>query len=200
MKNISTKARHMRHLSLVALLLTMSFSLAANAQTRGNGQGRGQGQGYGQGNGQGNGQGYGKGARGPGHGLCRALRGPAIALSAEQAAQVQPLCEAMPDRVKPLIDEIEAVRTEVRAEMKKDAVDLGVVGGLHQQIAALRTEMASVHLELREQLRGILTPEQITKLQELREQRRGKRGGRGHRGGPGGGGGFGPGASGGSAW
>lgn len=170
MKLIETKAKYLRHVSrpaILTLLLTMSFALTANARP-GEGAKRG-----------------GRGKGGPGHGLCRMLKAPELALNDDQQAQIQPLCEAMRERAKPLFEEIGRLREEVHAEMKKDTVDMDLIGALHQQIAALRTEMAGAHVELRQQLREILDDSQLATLKELRKQRGAKRGLRGRRGGPG---------------
>ena len=156
-------------MAILALLFTMSLALVANARP-GGGAERG---------------GWGKGPHGPGHGLCRMLKAPELGLNDDQQAQIQPLCEAMPERTKPLFEEIDRVREEVHAEMTKDVVDMTLVGSLHQQIAALRTEMAGVHVELRQHLRELLSPEQIATLKEMREKRRAKRGSRERRGGHG---------------
>jgi Spy/CpxP family protein refolding chaperone len=169
MKTIQTIAKPWRHLTLLALMLTLSFALGANARPGGKGRG------------------FGKGERGPRGGPCHMLKKADIGLTEDQQAQLQPICDAMPERMKPLFEEIGRLREEIRAEMKKDEVDLNLVGALHQQIASVKTEMAGLRVETRNQLRGILDTEQLAKLEELKEKRRARRGSRGRHGGPGGG-------------
>ncbi len=174
MKTITTRSTSSRSLMLLTMLLTMSLtlSLAFAVQARPGGRG---------------GPGMGKGKGGPGGGLCRMLKKADLGLSEEQEAALQPICVAMPERVKPIREAMHELRDEIRAEMEKDEVDLATVGALHQQIAALKTDMAALRVETRAQLREILDAEQLSTLKALKEKRRERRRSRRVRGGPGGG-------------
>lgn len=155
----------MKRWTWITMLVVLGVSTAAWAGPGRKGGGDGDGPGWGHG-----------GPGGHGLGLCKMLRDPELGVTDEQAARLKPLCLAQREQGHTLFQSMGDLHEAVRAELEKDAPDFDRVGALHQQMAALKTDLVKQHVALRTQVRGILTAEQLAKLKTMRDARPGRHG------------------------
>ena len=128
------------------------------------------------------GMGYGRGGR---HGMGR---GAAALAELDLTEQQKDRIEAIHDKQRRSAIEIrknlELAQLDMRKLVRADTPDRRAIETQVDRMSGLRAQLQKSQLNSMLDVRGVLTPEQLQKL----EQRRGEGGGRGHRGPPPGGG------------
>ena len=92
-------------------------------------------------------------------------------LTDEQRAQIRALLDEHHEAMEPQREAMEAAHENLRTRMQAEAFDESSVRQAADAIAALHADRIVANAALRNQIRGLLTPEQKDELQEMRERR-----------------------------
>lgn len=102
-------------------------------------------------------------------------RGPrlakALGLSREQKEQIKAIFRKHRDEIAPLRDEMVSGRRELRNLIRSDKPDEAVIREQVSKIAATSGNLAVGRAKMYQEVRALLTPEQIRKFQALQEKR-----------------------------
>jgi Spy/CpxP family protein refolding chaperone len=101
-----------------------------------------------------------------------------LGLSEQQQAQVKAIREKNRDTLKPLFDESRRAHEAFRQALEADNADAATVGQAAIAMKATENKVRAAHKAMFEQIKTVLTPEQLSKL----EQDRGRWHGRHHEG------------------
>ena len=107
-----------------------------------------------------------KGHGHPGHRLAKAL-----GLSKEQTEQVKTIFRKHRDEIAPLRKEMVSERRELRNLIQSDKPDEAVLREQVKKIAATSGDLAVRRAKMSQEVRTVLTPEQIQKFRALQEKR-----------------------------
>ncbi|MBW6503834.1 Spy/CpxP family protein refolding chaperone [bacterium] len=107
-----------------------------------------------------------KGHGHPGHRLARALD-----LSMEQTERVKAIFSKHRDENAPLRKEMASERRKLRNLTRADKTDEAAIREQARKIAATSGELAVRRARVAQEVRAVLTPEQIVKFQALQEKR-----------------------------
>ena len=136
---------------------------------------------------------------GPGKGDCGNCDGPkcgnetrmtdTLGLSDTQRDEVKAIREAERTKLKPLRNDLNVSREVIREAMENDNFDEAKVRQLSREHADKKVDLQLAGREFRSKIEAVMTPEQISKMEEhrqSRQERHGKRGGYGgsHHNGP----------------
>ncbi len=149
-------------------ILSISFAVMGEESTTESNRGRGQGQHQRRG-----GNGNGENSENRGERLREALD-----LSDEQFEQLQALKTEHREEMQGNREAVQALRAEVKTELKKDSPSSSETDRLAEEIGDLHTEMTKSLVAHLLEIKEILTPEQFEKMGELHQGRRGGQNGR----------------------
>lgn len=110
----------------------------------------------------------------------------ALDLTEEQRAEAHEILTAHREETRAARQEIRTIHETLQSTLDAGDADAQQVGELVIQAHGLRRELRSEREALHEELKKLLTPEQLEKLELLEEMKPERRGRRGPRGGPGG--------------
>ncbi len=122
------------------------------------------------------GAGFGRRGRGgPGGGaLHMALRN--LDLSESQRGEIRTILEAERDRVSASHEQMRALGAELHEQIETDPYNEEAVRAKAAALASLRVEMAVLRARQAGQVRELLTPDQLDRLEQMKEKRRAFRG------------------------
>ncbi len=100
-----------------------------------------------------------------GHGLRRIRE--ALGLTDTQVQQIQDILRASRDQVKPLVQNLMTEKRAERVLIQAPTVDEPAIRAQAAKVAAVEADLAVAHAKIANQIRGILTPEQIQKIQDF---------------------------------
>lgn len=115
---------------------------------------------------------------GPGVGPGIMARAEALDLKPEQVTKIKAMRLELAKATLQLRNELQLKQLELRQMMLADKPDQGLIGAKIDEVAPLRTELQKKRIEYLLAIRGILTPEQKSKLdlwQGIGERRHGGR-------------------------
>lgn len=98
----------------------------------------------------------------------RMFRG--IDLTEDQKAQMKQIRENHRQTLQPLMQELRAKRQELRQASESGSFNESLAAQKLAEIAPLQARLMGEQFKLRQEMLGVLTPEQKTKLEERREQ------------------------------
>ncbi len=136
------------------VLATMILVFAASALAQGHGSRSGQGRGHG--------RGFGSGEFGPEHRM--EMLQEKLELTDEQAAAIEAIRTAGRENGVALHKEMMRLRNELEGEMLKDEPSEKTALNLVDKIGDLKTEIQSIRLKNRLEVRRQLTPQQLDKM------------------------------------
>lgn len=133
------------------------------------------------------------GGHGPGHhprGMSGAGPGPGpddpemhaemmarhLDLTDEQQAQLEELLVARRDQREATRDQMRAAREALADQIHADVFDETAVRAAAAQVAVLEADQAVARAQMFQEIKQILTPEQLERMQQMREERREFRG------------------------
>jgi periplasmic protein CpxP/Spy len=96
----------------------------------------------------------------------------AVECTDSQAQKVDGLREAMKATVAPIREKAKAVRAELHAEMAKDKPDASKVERLRAEMQTLRAQKKEHFKGYMTDVKAVLTPEQVAKLEQMKSERR----------------------------
>ena len=117
-----------------------------------------------------------------GHGQQGDRLAKALDLSKEQTEQVKGIFRKHRDETAPLRKEMVSGRRELRNLIQSDKLDEAALREQVKKIAAMEGELAVRRARMSQEVRTVLTPEQIQKFRALQEKRDRRIDGRMHRG------------------
>ncbi|HZE72406.1 MAG TPA: Spy/CpxP family protein refolding chaperone [Pyrinomonadaceae bacterium] len=119
------------------------------------------------------GQGQRWGHDGPGHGgLFRDLN-----LTDDQKTRLQQINQSFHESTKPLREQLNAKRKELRAASEGDTFNEALATQKLQDMVGLEAKLMGEHFKHRQAMLSILTPEQKTQLEQKRTEFKNRRGG-----------------------
>lgn len=99
-----------------------------------------------------------------------------LGLSTAQSAQVKAIFEKDREQVKPLTEKLRAERKVMHDLIHGDSVDEAAIRAQSAKLAAIQVEMELNRARMFQQLRPILTPEQLQKIKEMPDRQAGRMG------------------------
>lgn len=171
----------MKKLAQPLLYSTLALLLAAIPATLLAGHGPGHGPRFG----------HGPGDR-LGGGFMAEMIAERLDLSSEQRDQIRDIRESYRDQTEALMDSVRAARLELHDSIHAELFDESAVRAAAARVGEVEADLAVVRAQIANDIRQVLTPEQVAEALELRERMRdstdGRRGhhgrGRGGYGGP----------------
>ena len=109
-----------------------------------------------------------------GHGHCGHRLAKALGLSKEQTEQVKTIFQKHRDETAPLRKEMMSGRREMRNLVQADKPDEAAIREQAKKIAATSGDLAVRRAKVFQEVRTVLTPEQIQKFRALQEKRDGR--------------------------
>ena len=100
-----------------------------------------------------------------GHGLRRIRE--ALALTDTQVQQIRDILKASRPQVQPLVQNLMTERRAERALIQAATVDEPAIRAQAAKVAAVEADLAVQRAQIANQIRGVLTPEQIQKVQDF---------------------------------
>lgn len=95
-----------------------------------------------------------------------------LGLSDEQVKQITSIREKYQPRMQELREKSKANRTQLREAKNADAVDMGNIKTLAKAQGELKTQKIILKAEKRNEIHGVLTKEQLSKLKEMKQKHR----------------------------
>jgi Spy/CpxP family protein refolding chaperone len=111
--------------------------------------------------------------RGPGFGPMRHDFAERLGLSEQQQAQVKAIREKNRETLKPLMDEARRTHEAFREALEAGNPEATTVGQAALAMHAAQEKVHSAHKAVFEQIKSVLTPEQLSKLEQERGRRHG---------------------------
>jgi Spy/CpxP family protein refolding chaperone len=96
----------------------------------------------------------------------------AVACTDAQAQQIRTLRDAKKDAVKPIREQSKAVRAELHAEKSKEQPDTARVEALRAELHDLRAKTKAHFKSYMTNVKAVLTPEQVAKLEQMKSERK----------------------------
>lgn len=119
----------------------------------------------------------GGGWHGHGHGGgLRRIR-EALGLTDTQTQQIRDIFKANRDQVRPLVQSLMTEKRAERALIQAATVDEPAIRAQAAKVAAVEADLAVEHARIANQVRGVLTPEQVQKVQDFQGRMDGRVGG-----------------------
>ena len=115
--------------------------------------------------------GYGRDGGWKGHGPQGDRLAKALDLSKEQTEQVKAIFRKHRDEIAPLRKEMASERRELRNLTQADKTDEAAIREQARKIAATGGDLAVRRAKMAQEVRAVLTPEQIRKFRALQEKR-----------------------------
>lgn len=116
---------------------------------------------------------WGEGRGGGGHEHGGMFRG--INLTDDQKTRLQQLHQSFDERTKPLRDQLQAKRQELRAVSEGSTFDEALATQKLQEMAGLQAKLMGEEFKQRQEMLSILTPEQKTQWEQKRAEFKNKR-------------------------
>ena len=89
-------------------------------------------------------------------------------LTEDQVSQIREILSQVGERVTPVRQQIHELRGSLREALESGSPDAAQVGNWVIQIHQFRQEIRSIHQAAMEEVQGVLTPDQLAKLEELK--------------------------------
>lgn len=93
-----------------------------------------------------------------------------LQLTPQQQQQVKDIFVKNRTEIGPLMEQLRTERKTLRAMTHGDTVDEAAIRGQAGRVAAIQADLAVNRARIAQEIRGILTPEQIEKSKELMER------------------------------
>ena len=94
-----------------------------------------------------------------------------LQLTAQQKQQLKEIFAKNRPQAEPLMKQFTAERRAMRALIQADTVDEAAIRAQSAKVAAIEADLAVQRAHVAQEIRGILTPEQIAKAKELQARR-----------------------------
>src|SRR4051812_41656435 len=94
-----------------------------------------------------------------------------LQLTPSQKQQVKAIFAKNKPATGPIMKQLMAERRGLRSLIQADAVDEAAIRAQSAKVAAIQADMAVHHAQLAQEIRAVLTPEQILKAKELQARR-----------------------------
>lgn len=95
-----------------------------------------------------------------------------LSLSDEQVKQITSIREKYQPRMQELREKSKANRAQLREAKYADTVDMGIIKTLAKAQGDLKTQKIILKAEKRNEINGVLTKEQLSKLKEMKQKHR----------------------------